>query len=121
VSAHRLIRIQELLREVISEILRELKDPRLGFWSLTEVKVTPDLRHARVFVSIYGDENTRRETMAGLESAAGFVRGKLGREVRLRHVPELTFIQDNSLEHGQHMAELLARIGTNHPGPEPPD
>jgi len=104
-------RLGELLKEEISEILRrELKDPRVGFVSVTDVEVSSDLRHAKVFVSILGDEVSREETMRALESATGFVRSEVGRRIRLRHTPEIVFRLDKSIERGARVFELLSEI-----------
>jgi ribosome-binding factor A len=113
-------RVGELLREDISRIIqRELSDPRLPpLISVTEVSVSPDLRQARVFVSVYGDAPTREQAMAALEAAAGRIRGHLGRSVRLRYTPQLEFVLDTSLERGAHILKLLDQIGTEHGGEE---
>jgi ribosome-binding factor A len=109
-------KVEELLKAEISEILqRELKDPRLGFVTVTEVEVSPDLRHARVFVSVMGDERAREESLEGLKSAAGFVRGELGRRLTMRVTPEIEFRIDSSIEQGARIFELLEQIRKDEP------
>lgn len=106
-SSHRMDRVRNLLRQVISQILAQVKDPRVGFVTVTDVDVSPDLRHAKVFVSILGGADERRQALKGLESARGFVRRELHGEVTLRHIPELVFLLDDSLDRGMRVDELL--------------
>lgn len=116
-SAHRALR--ELFKEETSAILqRNLKDPRIGFVSVTDVELTPDLRHARIFVSIYGDAEAKARTMEGLRSAEGFVRTELAHRIRLRHVPEVTFRIDESIEQGDRVNRLLRQVTKEHDGRE---
>ena len=104
-------RVGELIHREISELLeREMSDPRLNSVTITGVEVSPDLRHARVYVSTIGEEIERQEALAGLKHAAGFIRHELGARLRLRYVPELSFHLDKSLERGQRIEELLAKI-----------
>jgi ribosome-binding factor A len=104
-------RVAHLLREEISSILRrQLKDPRLGLVSITEVEVAPDLREAQVYVSALGDGPARAEALRVLRGAAGFVQGELGRNIRLRHIPRLDFRQDAALERGNRVLDLLDEI-----------
>lgn len=105
----RLERINELLRQEISALIRrELKDPRVGgLVSITEVQTAPDLRSAKVFVSIMGEEEERRATMDTLERAARFFRKELGLRVRLRHTPALSFQSDESIARGDRVLRLL--------------
>lgn len=110
-SNQRAERLSEVIKDVVSDAIRRLKDTRIsGMVSVTDVEVTRDLRHAKVFVSIYGDEPTQSMTMEGLQSAAGFVRSEVGKAVKLRVVPELQFKHDRSIEHGAQIHDLLARI-----------
>ena len=100
-------RVGALIKEEISRlILRSVKDPRIGFVTITRVRVSDDLRHARVYVS----SARGTEVLIGLKSAAGFLRGELGRRLCLRYAPELLFVLDDSLEEELHLAELLRRI-----------
>lgn len=109
-SRQRLLRVQEAIQEEVSEIIRkELKDPRVGFASVTGVEVTDDYRHARVFISVLGADEDQDRTLEGLEQAAGFIRSELGRRLRLRYAPELAFVLDRSIAHGHHVSRLLAR------------
>ena len=101
-------RIAEAMKEEISDIIhREVKDPRIGFASVTGVEVSGDLRHARVFVSVLGDEQQKLDTIRGLQSAVGFVRSELGRRIRMRHTPEIIFKLDESIERGIRVSRLI--------------
>ncbi|HEY4002924.1 MAG TPA: 30S ribosome-binding factor RbfA [Candidatus Xenobia bacterium] len=106
-SGYRLQRVQNVLMEATSDIIRRLKDPRIGFVSVTEVEVSADLRHARIFVSVLGTEDERKAALDGLQAAAGFVRHELSQSVRLRHIPDVHFRLDQSLEHGAHIIDLI--------------
>ncbi|MCK5329064.1 MAG: 30S ribosome-binding factor RbfA [Candidatus Latescibacteria bacterium] len=107
-------RVNELLREEISLLVRKLKDPRIGFVTITGVEVTDNLRHAKVYVSVMGeDETARAETLEGLHSAAGFIRRELGRVLTIRRIPELAFRYDESVERGTRMDALLSNLHDN--------
>ncbi len=104
-------RVGEVIKEIASETIRRLKDPRItGLVSVTDVEVSGDMSHAKVFVSIYGDEDQQRETLEGLQAASGYVRTQVGREVKLRVTPEIHFRQDKSLEQGANINALLMQI-----------
>jgi len=104
----RSIRVGELLKEEISQIvLREMKDPRIGFVSITDVEVSGDLRHAKVFISVYGTDKEKEETLEGLQQAQGFVRKLVGERVKIHHIPEIIFRYDDSIENGVHISELI--------------
>lgn len=103
-------KVQKLARQVLGEEIQNLKDPRVGFATVTAVRITPDLRHARVFVSVLGSEDERRNTMAGLESAKPFLRTELGRQVRMKYLPELIFELDTGAQEAQKLDEILHRI-----------
>jgi ribosome-binding factor A len=104
-------RVGEELRAEISEIIgRRLKDPRVGFVTVTRASVTDDLRVARVYVSVLGDQEQRDDTLAGLERAAGFIRRELGRRLRLRRTPELIFVFDPGIEATERVAKLLEEV-----------
>ena len=104
----RMRRVDEAVRAVLSDaITKDLKDPRIGFVTVTGVKTSPDLRHARVFVSVLGDEPVRQDTLAGLRSAHGFLQGRIGQELSLRRTPALSFEYDDSIDHGMRITELL--------------
>jgi ribosome-binding factor A len=104
-------KVADLIREEISQILlRELKDPRIGFVTITKVAVSDDLRVAKVYYSIFGGEQEKEESYEGLESAKGYIKRELGRRVRLKYMPEVSFIFDDSLEYGEHIEELLRGV-----------
>ncbi len=99
-------RVGDLMAQEIADILmRKIKDPRIGFVTITGVDVSDDLRNAKVFVSVYGEG--RAETLKGLASAAPFIRSELGRRMRMKHIPELLFRFDESVARGAHIMELL--------------
>jgi ribosome-binding factor A len=98
--------IQRALSKIISQ---DVKDPRLGFTTVTRCEITQDLMHCKVFVSIIGDRHVARQTMDALKSAAGFVRGELGAAVDLRHTPELTFVEDRTTERAIVLAKTLEK------------
>lgn len=101
-------RVNEVIREVLAAaIATELKDPRIGFVTVTDVDTSPDLRAARVFVSVLGSESERESALAGLRSAHGFLQGKLASEMRMKRTPTLTFHYDESVERGVRLSELL--------------
>lgn len=102
---------EEIKREASDIIQRRMKDPRIGFTTVTDVEVTSDLRHVKIFVSVLGDEETRAQTIEGLERAKGFIRTELGRAIRLRHTPEIHFEYDDSLEQGARVLQLLSDMG----------
>jgi ribosome-binding factor A len=103
---------EEIREEVALLIAGELKDPRIGFVTVTRVEVTPDLRTARIYVGVLGTEKQRTTSLAGLKQGAGFLRRALGRTLRLRHTPELVFQYDEGLEASDRVAKLLAEIGS---------
>ena len=111
--AHRIERVNNLIRREISELLqRQVKDPRLGsFVIVTEVSTSPDLKYARIFVSRMGSEAEKQETLSVLASAAGFFRNELAKHLKLRRIPELSFQLDDSIERGAHLLELIDKVG----------
>jgi ribosome-binding factor A len=112
-TSRRVSRVSSLIKREISQmLLNEIKDDRVGagMVSITEVDVSGDLQHAKVFVSIYGSEAAKAETMAGLKASTGFVRRELGHRIRLRRTPEVVFLEDHSLERGDRMLNLLNQI-----------
>ena len=113
-SKHRPNRLAETLKEEISQLIRvELKDPRIGFVTLTSVDVADDLSHAKVYVSVLGTEEEAKLSLEALNRAAGFVRSEIGKRVRLRHVPSIVFKNDPSILHGAHIAKLLHDVGVS--------
>mgnify|MGYP003460367711 CR=1 FL=1 len=112
-TSRRVSRVSALIKREISQmLLNEIKDDRVGagMVSITDVDVSGDLQHAKVFVSIYGTEEAKVETMEGLRSSANFVRRELGTRMRLRRTPEVVFLEDRSLERGDRMLHLLNQI-----------
>ncbi|HEY8394779.1 MAG TPA: 30S ribosome-binding factor RbfA [Thermaerobacter sp.] len=120
-STRRRLRVADNMQEALAEILRRVKDPRVGMASVTAVELSPDMRHARVRISVIGDEEARRRTMEGLESARGFIRSELGRVMRLRHVPELDFRLDKSAEYSVRIHQLLQALKSEQGGAAPAD
>ena len=116
--SQRMPRVHSLLRAEISEILqRKLKDPRVSMVTITHVEADPDLRHARVFVSIYGDPDHQRAALRGLSSAAGYIRSELMNVLHLRPMPTLDFRLDESLALGTHTLDVLDHIRHEHQEP----
>ncbi len=104
----RMRRVDEAVRAVLSEaIATQIKDPRVGFVTVTDVKTSPDLRHARVYVSVLGGDEVRAESLDGLRSAQGFLQRRVASELVLKHTPTLTFAYDGSVDHGMRITELL--------------
>jgi ribosome-binding factor A len=108
-------RVNEALREVISEGVGELKDPRIGFVTVTEVRASPDLARATVYVSVLGSPRRRERTLAGLESSRGHLQSRVNRELRLKRTPQLTFEYDRSVERGVRLSKLLDDLGRDTP------
>ena len=103
--------VGELLKEELADIIRkEMDDPRLGFWSITRVDVTPDLRSARVYISVLGTDDERKATVAAMRSGAGFIRRHLKPRLRMRQIPELEFRDDRSLEYAASISETLLEL-----------
>jgi len=100
-------RINEVLREVIGATIAELSDPRIGFVTVTSVDTSPDLRAAKVHVSVLGDEAEREETLAGLRSSHGVLQSKIAAETRMKRTPTLTFVYDETVEKGMRISRLL--------------
>jgi ribosome-binding factor A len=106
----RMRRVDEAMREVLSgAITSELKDPRVGFVTVTSVDTAPDLRHARVYVSVLGTDSVRRRSLDGLQSAHGYLQRRVADELHLKHTPTLDFIYDDTLDRAQRIDELLER------------
>ena len=106
----RMRRVNEAVKEVVSEAVGELKDPRIGFVTVTGVETSPDLRHARVFVSVLGSEAKRRKTLAGLEAAHGVLQARVARELRMKRTPQLAFEYDPTVERGVRMTQLIDEL-----------
>lgn len=109
--AHRPERLAEAIKQEISDVLRdEMKDPRIGFVTITRVVVSNDLRYAKIYVSVMGEEKQKNESAQALQRAKGFIRSELGRRIRLRHVPEISFVLDESIDHGIKVLDLLNKV-----------
>lgn len=108
---HRSEKVEQFIKEELSQIIqREVRDPRIGFVSITGVEVSVDLRHARVFVSVLGDAEAKEATMGGLRSALGYIRRELGGRLRMRYTPNITFKLDESIERGARVNKLLGDV-----------
>ena len=103
-------RVNESVRQVLSETLPELKDPRIGFVTVAGVETTTDLRHARVFVSVFGSEKKQQATLDGLAAAHGVLQARIGRELRMKRTPQLTFEYDRTVEEGVRMSKLIDEL-----------
>lgn len=104
-------RVGEQLKKELSQILQsELKDPRIGFLTVTGVDVTGDLQQAKIYISVLGDDQQKEDTLKGLGRATGFIRTEIGRRIRLRHTPELIFKFDESVDYGIHIEKLLQQV-----------
>ncbi len=111
-KGQRVARIDHEIQRVLGMLLtRDLTDPRLAFTTVTRVHVSPDLRHAKVYVSIIGDRHAARQTMDALRGASGFLRGELGREIELRYTPDLQFIEDRTTERAVALSKTLREAG----------
>jgi len=114
-TGDRMRRVDEAMREVLSgAITSEIKDPRVGFVTVTAVETSPDLRHARVFVSVLGTGPERRRSLDGLRSAHGFLQKRVSGELRLKHTPTLEFVYDDTADRAERVTRLLER---EDPGP----
>src|SRR5215467_10851596 len=104
--AERMRRVNESIRQVLSEGVGQLKDPRIGFVTVTGVETSPDLRHAHVYVSVLGDDEQKSAALEGLRSSAGFLQSKVGQELRMKRTPTLEFRYDDSIDRGMRISEL---------------
>jgi ribosome-binding factor A len=125
VSGRRSQRLGEEIREAVARVIADgLNDPRIGFVTVTRASLTADLRTARVYVGVLGSDEQRAKTLAGLGAAAGFIRRELGRRIRVRHIPELSFHYDSGLDATDRVAQLLEENRTapeSEPGDDPGD
>jgi ribosome-binding factor A len=108
--SERMRRVNEAVKEVVSEGLGELKDPRIGFVTVTGVETSADLRHARVFVSVLGSDAKRRKTLTGLDAARGVLQARIAEELRLKRTPQLAFEYDPTVERGVRMTQLIDEL-----------
>jgi ribosome-binding factor A len=108
------IRFAELLKQEISRILRtEVSDPRIGFVSITDIDVSPDIKNAKIYVSVMGNETEKKASLAGLTSATSFIRSSLAKVLETRTAPEIVFCPDSSLERGSKVLEILSKMHAN--------
>ncbi|MGD1851976.1 MAG: 30S ribosome-binding factor RbfA [Cyanophyceae cyanobacterium] len=123
-TSRRVARVSELIRREVSQMLtRGIKDDRVGVGmvSVTNVVVSGDLQHAKIYVSVYGTEEAKAATMEGLVSATGYVRGELGRRLKLRRTPEVNFLEDRGLEQGDQVLNLLSKLRRDREDEVPPE
>ncbi len=107
----RATRVGEQMKKELGEIIgRKIKDPRVGFVTVTDVEVTGDLQQAKVFISVLGDDEKRQDTLKGLAKATGFIRSEIGQRIRLRKTPEITFEFDASVDYGNRIETLLSEL-----------
>jgi len=107
-SGRRQEKVADLLRDEVSEIVqREMSDPRLGFVSITRVELSPDLKYARMFISVMGTEEERADSLVALNNASGFIRRQLAPRLRMRVIPNVSFRLDRSMEHAENVARIL--------------
>lgn len=121
-TSRRVSRVSALIQQEVSQmVLHEIKDDRVGagMVSITLVDVSGDLQHAKIYVSVYGTDEAREETMEGLKSATGFVRRELGKRLSLRRTPEIAFIEDRGIERGDRILTLLTQLSQERQNKEP--
>ncbi|CNG32835.1 ribosome-binding factor A [Mycobacterium tuberculosis] len=110
VDAARARKLADRIQQIVAEMLeRRIKDPRLGFVTVTDTRITNDLRDATVYYTVYGSDGERAETAAALESAKGVIRSEVGRQTGVRHTPSITFVMDSLMENAAHIDDLLAK------------
>ncbi|MGG3466676.1 30S ribosome-binding factor RbfA [Neobacillus pocheonensis] len=109
--SHRANRVGEQMKKELSDIIgRKIKDPRIGFVTVTDVQVTGDLQQAKVFISVLGDDEQKENTLKGLAKAKGFIRTEIGHRIRLRKTPEIIFEFDESIDYGNRIETLLHQL-----------
>lgn len=110
-SQLRIEKLQELIKQEVGKmLLYDIKDPRIGFVTVTDVEMTGDLREAKIYVSVMGSDEQIKSSMEGLQSALGFVRREIGKRIRLRFTPEISFAPDKSLDYSEHIQKILLQI-----------
>lgn len=110
-GGNRTDRISEEVRRELSAVIRELKDPRIPMMTtVVQVRVTKDLKFAKAYISVLGDEKAHKDAMAALRSASGFIRREISSRLNLRNTPEFTFVEDDSIEYGAHINEILKKL-----------
>jgi ribosome-binding factor A len=113
VASSRMRRVNESIKEVLGVTLPELKDPRIGFVTITGVETAPDLRHATVYVSVLGSEKAREKSLQGLAAAHGTLQARIARELRMKRTPQLTFEYDPTVERGVRMTKLIDELASD--------
>lgn len=109
----RALRLAEIIKQVVSElILNDLRDPRIGFVSISDVEVSGDLRLVKIYVSVLGSDEEQKSTMQGLESAKGLIRSAIGQAVSLRYTPDVSILYDDSIAHGSELIDLMKKVST---------
>lgn len=108
-------RLAELIKAEVADLLRQMKDPRIGFTTVTTVEVSSDLRYAKVYVSVLGSDEEQNASLKALQRAQGFVRSELGKRIRLRHTPEISFVRDRSIGEGVRIIKIIEGIGKEPP------
>lgn len=108
-------KLQKLARQVLGEEIQKLKDPRVGFATITAIRISPDLRHARVLVSVFGSPEEAEATMAGLNSAKPHLRQELGRQTRMKYLPDLEFALDTGAQEAQKLDQIFEKIHASDP------
>ncbi|HEX2302986.1 MAG TPA: 30S ribosome-binding factor RbfA [Gaiella sp.] len=106
----RMRRVDEAMKQVLSEAIPTLKDPRIGFVTVTAVETSRDLDHAKVWLSVFGSDAQRKRTLAALEGAAGVLQARVNRELKLRRTPQLEFVYDRAVEHGVRLTQLIDEL-----------
>jgi ribosome-binding factor A len=120
-ASGRMRRVNEAMREVLSDVLtKDVKDPRVGFVTITDVKTSPDLRHARVYVSVLGEEDVIEASLDGLRSAHGYLQARINSELRLKRTPELHFEHDDTAARAQHLQKLIETAAADAAAAEDP-
>lgn len=114
--SQRIEKVQKLSKEVLGEAIQDLKDPRIGFVTVTAVRISGDLRHGRVFVSVLGNDDEKAAAMEGLKSAAPHLRTEMGRQMRLKYTPELVFELDEGVEVAARVEEIIRRLHEDESG-----
>lgn len=109
-SPQRVERVREAIKKEMGDIIQHLRDPRIGFVTVTDTEVSRDLEHVKVFVSVYGTQEEKERTMEGLRRATGHVRTEIGRRIRLHHTPEIVFVFDESIEYGFRINSILQEL-----------
>jgi ribosome-binding factor A len=115
-SGGRAVRVAELVKhEIANMLIKGLKDPRIGFVSVMGVKMSPDLRYANVYISLYGEDKDKKSSLIGLQNSSGWVRRELGKNLKLRLTPEVRFFEDTSLEDVYHLENVLQELNESEP------